>query len=116
MLEHETNISQFAGVNALQKDIERLTKERDALSKERENAQTNLLEEHSITLKEMTTTLALLVDRTKDLPELGKRVTRHCIGIHAHRNLDRRRNYADVSEMKWITATIFRNPMIYEVT
>ena len=76
MVERMTNVSQFDGVNALQKDIERLTKERDALAKERENSQTRLLEEHSITLKEMTTTLALLVDRTKNLPELGKRVTR----------------------------------------
>ena len=76
MVERRTNVSQFAGVNALQKDIERLTKERDALARERENSQTKLLEEHSVTLKEMTTTLALLVDRTKDLPKLGERVTR----------------------------------------
>ena len=76
MVERKTNASQFEGINALQRDIERLTKERDYLAKDRENAQTKLLEEHGITLKEMTTTLALLVDRTKDLPELGKRVTR----------------------------------------
>jgi len=76
MTERRTNVSQFEGVNALQKDIERLTKERDALARERENSQTKLLEEHSVTLKEMTTTLALLVDRTKDLPKLGERVTR----------------------------------------
>ena len=76
MVEHRTNISQFAGVNALQKDIERLTKERDALAKERENAQTRLLEEHGVALAEMKTTLDLLVERTKDMPDISKRVTR----------------------------------------
>jgi phosphoenolpyruvate-protein kinase (PTS system EI component) len=76
MVERRTNISQFAGVNALQKDIERLTKERDALAKERENAQTRLLEEHGVALAEMKTTLDLLVERTKDLPDISKRVTR----------------------------------------
>lgn len=76
MVERKTNISQFAGVNALQKDIERLTKERDALAKERENAQTRLLEEHGVALAEMKTTLDLLVERTKDLPDISKRVTR----------------------------------------
>jgi hypothetical protein len=76
MVEHRTNISQFAGVNALQKDIERLTKERDALAKERENAQTRLLEEHGVALADMKTTLDLLVERTKDLPDISKRVTR----------------------------------------
>ena len=76
MVERRTNISQFAGVNALQKDIERLTKERDALAKERENAQTRLLEEHGVALAEMKTTLDLLVERTKDLPDISKRITR----------------------------------------
>ena len=76
MVERRTNISQFAGVNALQKDIERLTKERDALANERENAQTRLLEEHGVALAEMKTTLDLLVERTKDLPDISKRVTR----------------------------------------
>lgn len=76
MVESRTNISQFAGVNALQKDIERLTKERDALAKERENAQTRLLEEHGVALAEMKTTLDLLVERTKDMPDISKRVTR----------------------------------------
>jgi hypothetical protein len=76
MVERRTNISQFAGVNALQKDIERLTKERDALAKDRENAQTRLLEEHGVALAEMKTTLDLLVERTKDLPDISKRVTR----------------------------------------
>ena len=76
MVERRTNISQFADVNALQKDIERLTKERDALAKERENAQTRLLEEHGVALAEMKTTLDLLVERTKDMPDISKRVTR----------------------------------------
>ena len=76
MVERRTNISQFAGVNALQRDIERLTKERDALAKERENAQTRLLEEHGVALAEMKTTLDLLVERTKDMPDISKRVTR----------------------------------------
>ena len=76
MVESRTNISQFAGVNALQKDIERLTKERDELAKERENAQTRLLEEHGVALADMKTTLDLLVERTKDLPDISKRVTR----------------------------------------
>jgi hypothetical protein len=76
MVERRTNISQFAGVNALQKDIERLTKERDELAKARENAQTRLLEEHGVALAEMKTTLDLLVERTKDLPDISKRVTR----------------------------------------
>jgi DNA repair exonuclease SbcCD ATPase subunit len=76
MVERRTNISQFAGVNALQKDIERLTKERDELAKERENAQTRLLEEHGVALAEMKATLDLLVERTKDLPDISKRVTR----------------------------------------
>ena len=76
MVERRTNISQFAGVNALQKDIERLTKERDELAKERENAQTRLLEEHGVALAEMRTTLDLLVERTKDMPDISKRVTR----------------------------------------
>lgn len=76
MVERRTNVSQFAGVNALQKDIERLTKERDALAKDRENAQTRLLEEHSEALANMKATLDLLVERTKDLPALVTRVTR----------------------------------------
>jgi len=76
MVERSTNISQFAGVNALQKDIERLTKERDALAKEREDAHTRLLEEHGVALAEMKTTLDLLVERTKDMPDISKRVTR----------------------------------------
>ena len=76
MVERRTNISQFAGVNALQKDIERLTKERDSLAKDRENAQTRLLEEHSVALSGMKTTLDLLVERTKDMPDISKRVTR----------------------------------------
>jgi hypothetical protein len=76
MVERRTNISQFAGVNALQKDIERLTKERDELAKARENAQTRLLEEHGVALAEMKTTLDLLVERTKDMPDISKRVTR----------------------------------------
>ena len=76
MVERRTNVSQFAGVNALQKDIERLTKERDALAKEREDAQTRLLEEHGVALAEMKTTLDLLVERTKDMPDISKRVTR----------------------------------------
>jgi hypothetical protein len=73
---HPTNASQFGAVNALQKDIERLTKERDALSKERQDSQTLLLKDHSVTLADMKTTLDLLMERTKDLPETAKRVTR----------------------------------------
>ena len=76
MGERRTNISQFSEVNALQRDIERLTKERDELAKERENAQTRLLEEHGVALDAMKTTLDLLVERTKDLPDISKRVTR----------------------------------------
>jgi predicted nuclease with TOPRIM domain len=68
MAERRTNVSQFEGVNALQKDIERLTKERDALTKERENSQTKLLEEHGASLAALKTDLTLLVERTKDLP------------------------------------------------
>ena len=68
MVERRTNVSQFEGVNALQKDIERLTKERDALAKERENSQTKLLEEHGASLAALKTDLTLLVERTKDLP------------------------------------------------
>ena len=76
MDDSRTNDAQFAGVNALQKDIERLTKERDSLAKDRENAQTRLLEEHSVALSGMKTTLDLLVERTKDMPDISKRVTR----------------------------------------
>jgi hypothetical protein len=70
MVERRTNVSQFAGVNALQKDIERLTKERDALAKERENSQTKMLEEHGVTLGEMKITLKTLVDSANQLPEV----------------------------------------------
>jgi len=76
MLERRTNVSQFEGVNALQKDIERLTKERDALAKERENSQTKLLEEHGVALEALKSQLGLLIERTKDLPDLSKRVLR----------------------------------------
>lgn len=76
MAERRTNVSQFASVNALQKDIERLTKERDALARERENAQTKLLEEHGVALVQVQETLTLLVERTKDFPDLLKRVSR----------------------------------------
>ena len=50
MAEHETNINQFAGVNALAKRIEELTKQRDELTKERQDSQTRLLEEHGVSL------------------------------------------------------------------
>ena len=76
MVERRTNVSQFAGVNALKKDIERLTKERDALAKERENSQTRLLEEHGVSLEALKSQLGLLIERTKDLPDLSKRVLR----------------------------------------
>ena len=70
MVERRTNVSQFAGVNALQKDIERLTKERDAFAKERENSQTKLLEEHGAALAELKTALTLVVERTDGLPKV----------------------------------------------
>ena len=77
MVERRTNASQFAGVNALQKDIERLTKERDAatkerddLTKERENAQTEMLKDHGVALTAMQKTLDRVVDQTKDLPKV----------------------------------------------
>jgi flagellar motility protein MotE (MotC chaperone) len=76
VIERRTNVSQFEGVNALQKDIERLTKERDDLARKREDSQTQLLKDHSVTLADMKTTLDLLVERTKDLPKLAERVTR----------------------------------------
>ncbi len=61
MAEHETNINQFAGVNALAKRIEELTKQRDEFAKDRQNSQTRLLEEHGVALADMKTTLDLLV-------------------------------------------------------
>jgi hypothetical protein len=68
MIDRRKNGNQFDGVNALQKDIERLTKERDSMARERENAQTKLLEEHGEALAELKISVALVVDRTKDLP------------------------------------------------
>lgn len=76
MADHETNVSQFAGVNALAKRIEELTKQRDDLTKERQESQTKLLEEHGVALANMERTLSLLVDRTKDFEEMSKRITR----------------------------------------
>jgi chromosome segregation ATPase len=76
MPERETNISQFAGVNALAKRIEELTKQRDELTKERQDSQTRLLEEHGVALASLEKSVALLVDRTKDLGEMSKRITR----------------------------------------
>jgi translation elongation factor EF-1alpha len=74
--ERRMNASQFEGVNTLARRIDALTKERDALTKDRENTQTKLLEDHTATLASMQTTLALIVERTKDLPKLGDRVTK----------------------------------------
>ncbi len=74
MAEHQTNINQFTGVNALAKRIEELTKERDALAKERENSQTRLLEEHGVALAALKTDLTLMVERTKDLPAAIERL------------------------------------------
>ena len=76
MVERKTNVSQFAGVNALAKRIEELTKERDELTKQRQDSQTRLLEEHGATLEHLETTLQLLVERTKDLPDVFKRVSK----------------------------------------
>ncbi len=76
MAEHETNINQFAEVNALAKRIEELTKQRDELAKERQDSQTRLLEEHGVALASLEKSVALLVDRTKDLGEMCKRITR----------------------------------------
>jgi hypothetical protein len=79
MAERETNINQFAGVNALAKRIEELTKQRDELTKERQDSQTRLLEEHGVALVGLKTDLALLVAATKDLPTviegINKRLT-----------------------------------------
>ena len=76
MADHETNINQFAGVNALAKRIEELTKQRDELTKERQDSQTRLLEEHGVALASLERSVALLVDRIKDLGEMSKRITR----------------------------------------
>ena len=76
MAERETNVNQFAGVNALAKRIEELTKQRDELTKERQDSQTRLLEEHGVALASLEKSVALLVDRTKDLGEMSKRITR----------------------------------------
>jgi translation elongation factor EF-1alpha len=56
--------------------IAELTVERDALAKAREEDQTDRLKRHTEQLNEITTQLALLVERTKDLPELSSRVTK----------------------------------------
>ena len=66
--------SQFDGVNALAKRIEELTKERDDLTRQREEAQTKLLIDHSLALTDLKTSLALLVEQTKEFPDLAKRV------------------------------------------
>ena len=76
MIDGRKNGNQFDRVNVLQRDIERLTKERDSMATERQNAQTRLLEEHGVALADMKTTLDLLVERTTDLPDISKRVTR----------------------------------------
>jgi len=76
MVERRTNASQFAGVNAIAKRIEELTKERDELTKERQNSQTKLIEEHGVILAEVQTTLTLLVERTKNLPALTADVSK----------------------------------------
>jgi hypothetical protein len=95
MLERRTNVSQFEGVNALQKDIERLTKERDALAKERENSQTKLLEEHGVALEALKSQLGLLIERTKESLSRG-----HRFRLYVHRNTDRRCLDIDVSSMR----------------
>jgi putative protein kinase ArgK-like GTPase of G3E family len=83
-----TNASQFEGVNALQKRIEELTKERDRASEERdercrqqEDAQTELLKEHGSALSEMKVTLALLVSQTKDLPTAFDKINTRLTGV-----------------------------------
>ena len=76
MAEHETNQNQFAGVNALAKRIEELTKERDELTRARQDSQTKLLQEHGVDLAVVKGQLVLLVERTKDLPDVMKRVSK----------------------------------------
>ena len=55
---------------------ERLSARVERLTQNREDSQTKLLEDHSKTLSDMQKTLVLLVEQTKDLPELGRRVSR----------------------------------------
>jgi len=66
----------FQSAHDLAKDIERLQKERDALLLERAGNQTQLLHAHSTTLKALSESMILVVERTKDLPDLVKRVSR----------------------------------------
>jgi hypothetical protein len=53
-----------------------LAKEIERLQKEREGNQTQLLRDHGIALEELKESMILVVERTKDLPELVKRVSR----------------------------------------
>jgi hypothetical protein len=69
MIESRMNEAQFDEVKQLTKRVEEMTKAR-------EDSQTKLLEAHGVSLADMKTTLDLLVERTKDLPDLAKRVTR----------------------------------------
>jgi DNA repair exonuclease SbcCD ATPase subunit len=66
----------FDAATQLAKRIEELTKERDELSKQRQDSQIKLLEEHGKSLASVKTTLALLVEQTKNLPDLDRRVKR----------------------------------------
>lgn len=53
-----------------------LAKEIERLQKEREGNQTQLLRAHGVALEELSKSMILVVERTKDLPELVKRVSR----------------------------------------
>ena len=53
-----------------------LAKEIERLQKEREGNQTQLLRDHGIALEELKESMILVVERTKDLPDLVKRVSR----------------------------------------
>lgn len=66
----------FQSAHDLAKEIERLQKERDALLLEREGNQTQLLRAHGVALEELSRSMILVVERTKDLPDLVKRVSR----------------------------------------
>lgn len=86
MAERETNINQFAGVNALAKRIEELTKQRDELTKAREDSQTKMLEEHGDALADLKLDLRLLVNRTENLPKLIEGISARTTELEAWRN------------------------------
>ena len=66
----------FQSAHDLAKEIERLQKERDAFLLERNTNQTLLLQSHGLALGELKESMILVVERTKDLPDLVKRVSR----------------------------------------